>query len=84
MDCHSLPVDRGGRDRWSADDVGGVRLNFGMIRSHVDRLSGKAHAVPTRSTATATGAAHILRDMRLLSGDGFPDVLVVGQDAQVR
>ena len=53
---------------------------FDMIQNHVDLLSGKVHAVPTRSTTT--DAVHILRDMCLLSGDGFPDVLVVDHEAK--
>ena len=51
-----------------------------MIQVHIDLLSGKVHAVPTRATATAADAAVIIRDMCLRSGDGFPDVLVVGHD----
>ena len=54
---------------------------FDMIQIHVDQLSGKVHAVPTRSAATATDAAAIVRDMSLRSGAGFSDVLVVGHDA---
>ena len=38
------------------------------------------HAVHTRATATAADAAEIIRGMCLLSGDGFPDVLVVDHD----
>jgi hypothetical protein len=53
---------------------------FDMIQNHVDLLSGKVHAVPTRATATAADAADIIRDMCLRSGDGFPDVLVVDHD----
>jgi hypothetical protein len=53
---------------------------FDMIQNHVDLLSGKVHAVPTRTTATAAEAAEIIRDMCLRSGDGFPDVLVVDHD----
>jgi hypothetical protein len=53
---------------------------FDMIQNHVDLLSGKVHAVPTRATATAADAAEIIRDMCLRSGDGFPDVLVVDHD----
>ena len=30
---------------------------FDMIQNHVDLLSGKVHAVPTRATATAADAA---------------------------
>ena len=50
---------------------------FDMIQNHVDLLSGKVHAVPARSTATAADAAAIIRDMCLRSCDRFPDVLVV-------
>mmetsp|Transcript_42107 Transcript_42107/g.88010 ORF Transcript_42107/g.88010 Transcript_42107/m.88010 type:complete len:282 (+) Transcript_42107:2479-3324(+) len=50
---------------------------FDMIENHVDPLSGKVHAVPTRATATAADAAAIIRDMCFRSCDGFPDVLVV-------
>jgi hypothetical protein len=53
---------------------------FDMIQNHVDLLSGKVHAVPTRSTASAGAAATIIRDMCLRSGAGFPDVLVVDHD----
>ena len=61
----------------------------GFDMNHVDLLSGKVHAVPTRSTATATAtataadAAAIICDMCLRSGDsdGFPDVLVVDHDS---
>ena len=55
---------------------------FDMIQNHVDLLSGKVHAVPTRATATAADAAAIIRDMCLRSGDGFPDVLVVDHDSK--
>ena len=70
--------DWGGLDRRAADD--GRRLRH--IQNHVDLLSGKVHAVPTRSTATATDAEAIIRDMCLRSGAGFPDVLVVDHDAK--
>ena len=40
---------------------------FDMTQNHVDLLSGKVHAVPTRATATAGDAAEIR------SGAGFPD-----------
>ena len=53
---------------------------FDMIQNHVDLLSGKVHAVPTRATVTAADAAGIIRDMCLRSGSGFPDVLVVDHD----
>ena len=55
---------------------------FDMIQNHVDLLSGKVHAVPTRTTATAAEAAEILRNLCLRSGAGFPDVLVVDHDAK--
>ncbi len=51
-----------------------------MIQNHVDLLSGKVHAVPTR--AKAADAAAIIRDICLRSGDGFPDVLVVDHDSK--
>ena len=66
-----LPSRRGGT----------TAAGFDMIQNHVDLLSGKVHAVPTRSTATAADAAAIIRDMCLRSGDGFPDVLVVDHDS---
>ena len=46
-----------------------------MSTSYLER-----YTVPTRSTATATDEANILRERCLRSGDGFPDVLVVGHD----
>ena len=55
---------------------------FDMVQNHVDLLSGKVHAVRTRSTAMATDAAMIVRDMCLRSGAGFPDALVVDHDAK--
>ena len=55
---------------------------FDMIQNRVDLLSCEAHAVPTRSTATAADAAAIIRDMCLRSGDGFHDVLVVDHDSK--
>ena len=51
-----------------------------MIQNHVDLLSGKVYAVPTRATATAADAAEIIRNLCLRSGTGFPDVLVVDHD----
>ena len=53
-----------------------------MLQTHVDLLSGRVHAVPTRATATAADAATIIRDMCLRSGAGFPDVLMVDHDAK--
>ncbi len=43
-----------------------------MIHNHVDLLSGKVHAVPTRATATAAEAAEIIRDMCLRSCSSSP------------
>jgi hypothetical protein len=54
--------------------------DFDMIQTHIDLLSGKVHAVPTRATAMAAEAAEIIRDMWHRSCDGFPDVLVVNHD----
>ena len=73
-----LPSRRGGMI--GVDRIAGLpttAAGFDMIQNHVDLLSGKVHAVPTRSTATAADAAAIIRDLCLRSGDGFPDVLVV-------
>ena len=53
-----------------------------MIQSHVDLLSGKVRPDPTRSTATVTDAAAIIRDMCLRSSTGFFDALVVDHDAK--
>ena len=55
---------------------------FDMIQNNVYLLSGKVHAVPMRSTATATDEAVIIRDRCLWSGAGFPDALVVDHDAK--
>jgi hypothetical protein len=76
-----LPSRRGGMIgvdwiAWLPTTAGG----FDMIQNHIDLLSGKVHAIPTRATATAADAAEIIRDMCLRSGDGFPDVLVVNHD----
>ena len=76
-----LPSRRGGMI--GVDWIAGLQTTegwFDMIQNHVDLLSGKVHAVSTRSTATAAEAAEIIRDMCLRSGDGFPDVLVVDHD----
>ena len=53
---------------------------FDQVQVHVDFLSGKVHAVPTKSTDTAADAAQIILEMALRSGDGIPDVLVVDHD----
>ncbi len=55
---------------------------FDMIQNHVDLLSHKVHAVPTRSTATAADAAAIIRDLCLRSGDSFPNVFLVDHDSK--
>ena len=76
-----LPSRRGGMI--GVDWIAGLPTTeggFDMIQNHVDLMSGKVHAVPTRATATAADAADIIRDMCLRSGDGFPDVLVVDHD----
>jgi len=76
-----LPSRRGGMI--GVDWIAGLpttAAGFDMIQNHVDLLSGKVHAVPTRATATAADAAAIIRDMCLRSGAGFPDVLVVDHD----
>ena len=70
------------RDRDWIAGLPATAAGFDMIQNHVDLLSGKVHAVPTRSTATAADAAAIIRDMCLRSGDGFPDVLVVDHDSK--
>ena len=57
---------------------------FDMIQNQVGLLSGKVHAVPTRSTATAADAAVTIRDMCPWSGAGFPDALVVDHDAKLK
>ena len=53
---------------------------FDQVQVHVDQLSGKVHAVPTKATDMAADAARIVLDMALRSGDGIPDVLVVDHD----
>ena len=53
---------------------------FDQVQVHVDFLSGKVHAVPTRSTDSAADAAAIILEMALRSGDGIPDTLVVDHD----
>ena len=50
---------------------------FDQVQVHVDYLSGKVHAVPTRSTNTAADTAKIILDMALRSGDGVPDIFVM-------
>ena len=55
---------------------------FDQVQAHVDHLSGKAHAVPTRATDTAAAALRTRRrssSRRPSAGDGVPDVLVVDQ-----
>ena len=50
-----VPAHQGGarRSAWAA--------GFDMIQSRFDPLSGKAHAIPNSSTATAMDAAVIIR-----------------------
>ena len=78
-----LPSRRGGMIGvyWIAG-LPKTAAGFDLIQNHVDLLSGKVHAVPTCSTATAADAAAIIRDMYLRSGDIFPDVLVVNHDSK--
>ena len=68
--------------RLADDGRSGRAAGFDIIQNHFNLLSVKGHAVPTRSTATATDAAMIIRDMRLRSGAGFPDALVVDRAAK--
>ncbi len=53
---------------------------FDQVQVHVDYLSGKIHAVPTKSTDTAADTAQITLNMALRSGDGVLDVLVTRVD----
>jgi hypothetical protein len=76
-----LPSRRGGM--LGVDWIAGLpttAAGFDMIQNHVDLLSGKVFAVPTRATATAADAAEIIRNLCLRSGTSFPDVLVVDHD----
>ena len=76
-----LPTRRGGVI--GVDWLVGLPMTasgFDQVQVHVDHLSGKVHAVPTRSTDTAADAARIVLEMALRSGDGVPDVLVVDHD----
>ncbi len=50
------------------------------MQVHVDYLSGKVHAVPTKSCDTAANAAQIILDMALRSGDGIADALMMDHD----
>jgi hypothetical protein len=62
---------------------GGMFLVLCGLLFHIDLLSGKVHAVPTKATATAADPTVIIRDMCLRSCDGFPDVLVVDHDPKI-
>ena len=76
-----LPSRRGGVI--GVDWIVGLPMTasgFDQVQVHVDHLSGKVHAVPTRATDTAADAAQIILEMALRSGDGVPDVLVVDHD----
>ncbi len=53
---------------------------FDQVQVHVDYLSGKVHAVPTRSMTTSAEAVQIILKTALRSGDGIPDVLVMDHD----
>ena len=80
-----LPSLRGGMIGldW-LDGLPTMAAGFDMIQNHVELLSGKVHAAPTRSTATAMDAALITRDLCLRPRAGFPDALlpVVDHDAE--
>ncbi len=76
-----LPTRRGGII--GVDWLLGLPMSesgFDQVQVPVDHLSGKVHAIPTRSTDTAADAARIILEMALRSGDGVPDVLVVDHD----
>jgi hypothetical protein len=62
--------------------IAGLPTTEGRIDTirDVNLLSGKEHAVPTRTTATAADAAEIIRNIYFGSGDGFPDALVLDHD----
>ena len=75
--------DRGGLGRRVSVDKPTTAAGFDTIRNNVGLLSDNAHAIRTRSTATATGAAVIIRDMCSWSGAGFPEVLVVHYTSEV-
>ncbi len=57
---------------------------FDQVQVHFDYLSGKVHAVLTRSTHTAADAAQIIPKMNLRSDDGVPDLLVVDHDPKIK
>ena len=64
-----LPTRRGGMI--GVDWIAGLpttAAGFDMIQNHVDLLSSKVHAVPTRATATVEDAAEIICDMSPLQG----------------
>ena len=82
-----LPSRRGGMI--GVDWIAGLpttttAAGFDMIQNHVDLLSCRVHAVPTRATTTAADAVTIIqvRDMCLRSCAGFPNVLVVDHNAK--
>ena len=79
-----LPSRRGGMI--GVDWIAGLPTTdggFDMIQNRVDLLPGTVHAVATRATAAAADAAETIRGMRLRSGDGCPDALVVDRDAEL-
>ena len=84
---HPLPLRsrRGGLIGVDSLDWTAAAAGFDMIQNHVDLLSGKAHPVPTRSTATAMDAEATIRDMCLRPVAEFPDsdVLAVDHDARL-
>ncbi len=66
-----LPSRRGGVI--GVDGLVGLPMTasgFDQVQGHVDHLSGKVHAVPTRATDTAADAARIILEMALRSGGG--------------
>ncbi len=71
---HPLPLPSRQGGMIGVDWIAGLPTTAAgfMIQNHVDLLSGKVHAVPTRSTATAAEAAAIIRDMCLRTGSGPP------------
>jgi hypothetical protein len=67
---HPLPLPSLCGGTIGVDWLQTTAVGFDMVQNHVDLpvLSGKVHAIPTRSTATAADAAEIIGDMCLLGG----------------
>ena len=73
-----LPTRRGGT--LGVDWICGLPVTaagFNQLMVIVNLLSGKVHAMQSKSTDNAAMAAQTLLDHSLRSGDGVPDVLVV-------